>query len=182
MKTFILSIFLILFIENHYCFAREKSVKGTTNISAAYNVLFYQSVYGMEDTFGAEFAAGRKFGDHFMAQTGIRLGINPVRPEFFVRLNGSQNFGAWTPAIGLETGISNRMYFDSDTELLEETREAMLNDPGHTYLSSHTELLSFRLKPSWNISAIETDFGTHFRKFGRTLRFQVTLLRIGITF
>jgi hypothetical protein len=182
MKTFIISILLILFIARHFCFAQENSMSSANDLSAAYNMLFYQSVYGMENSFGVELAAGRKFHDLFKAQAGLRLGIKPVRPEFFMRLNGSQHFGAWTPAIGIETGISNRMYFESDTELLEETREAMLDDPGYAYLSSHTELLSFRLKNHWNISALETDFGTHFRNFGRTLRLQITILRIGRTF
>jgi hypothetical protein len=173
---------LLILLKSTVCQVHLNAQQNRTELSAGYNMLIYQSVYGMKNTFGAELAVGRQFHDQFKAQAGLRLGINPVRPEFFVRLNASQHFGVWTPTIGFETGISNRMYFESDTELLKETREAMLDDLGYGYLSSHTELLAFTFKSQWKISALETDFGTHFQNFGRTLRFQLTLLRIGRTF
>jgi hypothetical protein len=183
LKYTLLPIFILLFVSGCLvCQAQGNSAFNKIELSAGYNMLIYQSVYGMKNTLGAELAAGRQFRDQFMAQAGLRLGINPMRPEFFLRLNASQPIGIWTPTIGFETGISNRMYFESDTELLKETRDAMLDDLGYGYLSSHTEILAFRLKNNWKVSALETDFGTHFKNFGRTLRFQLTILRIGRTF
>lgn len=181
-----ISFFLIAF----YCSLpgngqlQEQYSQEKIQLSAGYNTIIYQSVYAMNNTFGIELAANKSLSHQLQAQGGVRFGLQSFRPEAFLQLSARQQFGAWRPQIGIETGYSNRMYFDneSNTELLAETRAAMVNDLGHMYISSHVSILSFAAAKNWEISALEADFGTHFKHMGRTLRFQLTFLRIGRTF
>jgi hypothetical protein len=112
------------------------------------------------------------------AEGGVRIGLNPVKPDIYIRICATSRFGRWKPVLGIETGYSNRMYFEGSSKLLEETRKAMTNDLGYFYLASHTEILSFEFKNQWDLSFFEIDFGTHYKDFGTTLRFQTNFLRI----
>ena len=151
-------------------------------ISTGYSYLIYQSGYGFKSSQGMEVLVSRRLDDTYKVETGFRVTLNPGFPEVFVRGNIGHHFNRWQPLFGLETGITKRADFESSSNLLKETREAMLKDVGLMYLSAHIELLSFNLKRSFNISFLEVDMGTHYKHFGRTLRAQTTLIRIRKTF
>jgi len=151
-------------------------------ISTGYSYLIYQSGYGFRGSQGMEMLVSRHLDNTYKVESGFRFTLNPVLPEAFVRGDIGHHFNRWQPLFGLETGITKRADFGSSSNLLKETREAMLKDVGLMYLSAHVELLSFNLKRSFNISFLEWDMGTHFKHFGRTLRAQTTLIRIRKSF
>jgi hypothetical protein len=147
-------------------------------LSAGYGMLIYQSGYGLKNSYGVEFIAGRPLNELLIIESGFRIGIDYVQPDAFLRLCAGDKFGIWRPVIGIESGYSNRIYFDGSSNLLKETRDAMSNDLGHFYVSSHAGIFSFELKNKWNISLLEINFGTHYRNIGTTLRLQTTFIRI----
>jgi hypothetical protein len=147
-------------------------------LSLGYNFLIYQSAYGFNNSSGADIFLAKTLNENLKAGVGIRMGVNPLLPEGFLRGIVTQTFGVWNPSIGIETGITNRANFESPTNLLKETREAMLKDIGYCYLSTHVEPLSFDLKNKFGLSFLELDIGTHYKHFGKTLRVQTTIVRI----
>ncbi len=151
-------------------------------ISTGFSYLFYQSGYGFKSSQGVEVLVSKQLGNNYKAEAGFRATLSPFLPEVFVRGVAKNNFGRWQPVIGLETGITKRADFESSSNLMKESREAMLKDIGYLYLSTHVEMLSFNLKRKLNISFLEFDIGTHYKHFGRTLRAQTTLIRIRKTF
>lgn len=150
--------------------------------STGLGMMIYQSGYGMNSSFGIEANIGKHIKGPVKWQAGLRLGVNPVLPEAFFRLLLTQKFGRWKPSVGLENGISKRAYFDKNSNLLKETREAMNSNTGIFYVSSHSELLAFQINSKLVVSILEIDFGTHYRNLGRTLRLQTTLLRLNMSF
>jgi hypothetical protein len=153
------------------------------HVSAAFGALAYQSSYGFQTASGVEAAVGRSLKQNLRADLGIRLGFDPALPDVFARLVAVQTFGLWQPAIGLESGYSNRLYWDTNgTQLLQETRDALTEDAGYIYLACHAEPLAFAWPNGWGISAMEVQFGTHFKNFGQTLRLQATFIRLQKTF
>jgi len=151
-------------------------------VSTGFTYLIYQSGYGFKSSQGVEVLASKRLGYNYKAETGFRSAFSPFLPEVFMRGIVYNSFGRWQPIIGLETGITKRADFESSSNLLKESREAMLKDIGYLYLSTHVELLSFNLTRKLNISFLEFDIGTHYKHFGRTLRAQTTLIRIRKTF
>lgn len=147
-------------------------------ISSGYGMLIYQSGYGLKNSYGVEIAAGKQLNEIVRTEIGIRLGLGPVQPDLYTRICAINRLGRWKPALGIETGYSNRMYFEGNNDLLKETIEAMTKERGFFYIASHAEILSFELKKQWNLSFLEIDFGTHYRNFGSTLRFQTNFIRI----
>jgi len=147
-------------------------------LSAGYGMLIYQSGYGLKNSYGVEFAAGRPVNELLNFECGFRIGIDNVQPDAFIRLCAGGKFGIWRPVIGIETGYSNRICFDGSSNLLKETRDAMSNDLGHFYVSSHAGIFSFDFKNKWNIGLLEINFGTHYRNIGTTMRLQTTFIRI----
>lgn len=150
--------------------------------SAGFGMMIYQSGYGMNSSFGIEAHAGKFIKGPVKWQAGLRSGVNPVLPEAFCRLLLTEKFGRWKPSVGFENGISKRAYFDKNSNLLKEAREATTRNTGVFYVSSHSELLAFQINPKLVVSILEIDFGTHYRNFGRTLRLQTTLLRLNMSF
>jgi hypothetical protein len=146
--------------------------------STGYGMLIYQSGYGLDNSYGVEFLAGKPVNELLKLEAGFRLGLDYVQPDAFLRVCASSKFGLWRPAIGIESGYSNRISFNGRSSLLKETRDAMSSDPGHFYLSSHAQLFSFEFKKNWSISLLEINFGTHYNSCGTTLRLQTTLIRI----
>jgi hypothetical protein len=175
-------IAVALILANATHSSAQKNEQHPWQVSAGTGMLFYQSVYSLKSSIGLEIAAGKSLNEDLYWEGGVRLGFNPILPEGFVRLGILQRFNKWQPCFALETGITNRANLDSDTNLLKETREAMLNDIGHLYLSAHMEWLSFELRNQWMASFLEVDLGTHYKHFGKTLRFQSTIVRIRKTF
>jgi hypothetical protein len=152
-------------------------------LSAAYGILACQSSYGFQTASGVEATAGRSLHNNLRADVGVRLGINPVLPDVFLRLLAVQQFGIWRPGIGLESGYSNRVTWDDNgTMLLQETRDALTEDVGYTYIAAQAEPLVFAWPNGWGISALEVNIGTHFKHFGQTMRLQATFLRLRKTF
>lgn len=177
LNRYALSICIFFFtISNSY--SQEDNKPLPFELSAAYGMLIYQSGYGLDNSYGIELLAGKSIHQLLKVEGGVRIGLKPLQPDVFVRLSATNKFGIWKPVFGIETGYSNRMYFESNSNLLKETRDAMTKDMGHFYLSSHTEILSFELKNQWNISFLEIDFGSHFKDFGTTVRLQTNFLRI----
>ena len=152
-------------------------------LSAAYGALAYQSSYGFQTATGMEATLGWSLKENFRADAGVRLGFNPALPDVYLRLVAGQKFGIWQPGIGLESGYSNRVTWDTNgTLLLQETRDALTEDVGYAYIASHAEPLVFAWPNGWGVSAFEINFGTHFKHFGQTLRLQATFLRLRKTF
>ena len=149
-----------------------------TSLSAGFGVLLYQSGFGLENSSGVEVAVGRSIREQLAIDAGFRLGLNPILPDIFLRLMVTQQFGAWKPSVGIENGYSNRAFFEGDSDLLKETRDAMTDDMGHWYISSHIEPLCFGLKHHWDISIAEMDSGTHYKNMGSTMRLNVNLLKV----
>lgn len=153
-----------------------------TSLSAGFGVLIYQSGFGVENTTGFEIAVGRSVREQLKLEAGFRLGLDPILPDIFLRLMVTQQFGAWKPCAGIENGYSNRAFFEGDSKLLAETRDAMTDELGHWYLSSHIEPLCFGLKRYWEISIAEIDIGTHYKHIGSTMRLNVNLLKVRKSF
>jgi len=151
-------------------------------ISTGFSYLIYQSGYGFKGTQGVEVLVSKQLGNTYKAETGFRTTLSPFLPEVFVRGVVYKKLEKWQPVIGLEIGVTKRADFESSSNLLKEAREAMLKDVGYSYLSTHVEVLSFNLKRKLNVSFLELDIGTHFKHFGRTLRAQITLIRVRKTF
>jgi hypothetical protein len=172
---FLSCLFVFIFLKNS---AQEEKKGRPIELSAGYGMLIYQSGYGLKNLYGVEIVAGKHLNEILKAEGGIRIGLKPRQPDLFIRLSATNRFDHWKPLFGIESGYSNRMYFEGSSNLLKETREAMTNDLGHFYLSSHTEILSFEFKNQWDISLLELDFGTHFKDFGTTVRFQTNFIRI----
>ncbi|MBP7496562.1 MAG: hypothetical protein KA792_02725 [Bacteroidales bacterium] len=147
-------------------------------ISTGFSYLIYQSGYGFKSSQGVEVLVSKRLYNNYKAESGFRTTLGAFLPEVFVRGIVINNFERWQPVIGFETGITKRADFESSTNLLKESREAMLKDVGYLYLSTHIEVLSFNLKRKLNISFLEFDIGTHYKYFGRTIRAQTTLLRL----
>jgi len=167
---------LLLVIPQSY--SQEAKNHFPMEFSAGYGMLIYQSGYGLKNMYGVEIAAGKHLNEILRAEGGVRIGLNPGKPDIYIRICATSRFGRWKPVLGIETGYSNRMYFEGSSKLLEETRNAMTKDLGYFYLASHTEILSFEFKNQWDLSFFEIDFGTHYKDFGTTLRFQTNFLRI----
>lgn len=153
-----------------------------TSVSAGFGVLLCQSGFGVENTTGFEVAVGRSVREQLALEAGLRLGLYPVRPDVFLRLMVMQQFGIWKPSVGIENGYSDRAFFEGDSKLLEETRNAMTDALGHWYVSSHIEPLCFGLKNHWDISMAEMDIGTHYKRIGSTMRLNVNLLKVRKSF
>jgi hypothetical protein len=136
----------------------------------------------LQNSFGIEAAVRGKINAPLDWQAGLRLGLNPVLPEGFVRLLSKQDMGVWQPEIGLELGITARAYFEDGKNLLRETREAMTTDINAFYMAVHAAPLAFQLGKGWRLSAMEIDAGTHFSNFGRTLRLQLGIISAGKSF
>jgi len=151
-------------------------------ISSGFAYMIYQSGYGLNGSSGIEVLFSKRISHTLKAEIGFRSTINPILPEGFIRGIIFRKFGIWKPAIGVETGITDRANFESSSNLLKESKEAMLEDVGYSYLSTHVELLSFLVAKKMNVSLLEFDTGTHYRYFGRTLRAQTILIRIRKTF
>jgi len=151
-------------------------------VSTGFSYLIYQSGSGLNGFQGIEILVAKRLGDNFKTETGFRASFKPVLPEGFVRINVFQDFNKWQPVIGLETGITSRADLEGTSNLLKESREAMLKDIGYLYFSTHIEILSFNIYKKINISMLELDIGTHYKHFGRTLRAQTTLIRIRKSF
>jgi hypothetical protein len=150
--------------------------------SAAGTMLFYQSVYSFQSSLGIEAAFRGNIRGPMQWQAGLRLGLNPVLPEGFARLLVVQKVGKWQPSAGIELGLTKRAYFDDGEALLRESREAMRTDINSLYISGHAAPLSFKVADAWRISVMELDIGTHLSHIGRTIRVQVYLVSVGITF
>lgn len=178
----ILFIFLMLLGGTKESFTQEVKKTKKNELSFGYGLLLYQSVYSMDNSSGVELAYSRIITDQIRWETGLRLGINPFRPEGFGRILFSNSFGKWVPSIGLEMGLTNRAFMESSSDLLRETKEAMTTEMGYVYLSSHAELLAFQFENQYTLSLLELDFGTHFRHFGRTMRLQLNLFSVGRKF
>ena len=153
-----------------------------TSLSAGFGVLLYQSGFGVENTAGFEVAVGRAVREQLALEAGFRLGLDPVLPDIFMRLMVTQQFGIWKPSVGIENGYSDRAFFEGDSKLLEETRDAMTDELGHWYISSHIEPLCFGLKNHWDISIAEMDIGTHYKRIGSTVRLNVNMLKVRKSF
>ncbi len=179
--TLLSSLFLSFFL-NSAAGSQNPAQKKDWICSFGYDALIYQSRYAFEYSTGVEFLAGRKINQQFKAETGVRLGLQQCRPEGFIRIGMIQEFELWKPSISVELGLTRRAYFDSETMLLKETREAMIRYPGNSYLSTHLELLKFGIRQKYYLSFFEIDFGTHFKDFGKTLRLRTDFFNIGISF
>jgi hypothetical protein len=162
--------------------AQEVKNRPVYEVNAGIGMLIYQTVYTMENSFALEAAVRSKLTGPVYWQTGVRLGLGPVLPDFFGRLILIQEVGIWRPDIGIEIGVTARAQFQDDTGLLAETRKTMNQGTGIAYFSVHAAPLSFVIREKWRLSALELDFGTHFADFGRTLRGQITVLSISRKF
>ena len=171
---------IILFVP---LFSQEKiPERKEYEVNAGFGMLIYQSAYNLQNSFGIEAAVKSKIKGPIDWQAGLRLGFNPVLPEFFGRILANQHVGIWHPEIGLELGFTNRTYFEDGAILLQETRKAMQTDISAFYVAIHTAPLAFEIRENWKLSLIEVDFGTHFSNFGRTLRAQVMVISAGYKF
>ncbi len=181
-KLILILLFSALFIHLPFnrCFAED----GTRplELSAGYGLLICQSGYGLGMSPGLEIVSGWPFAVPFKAEAGFRLGFSPSRPDVFLRFCLTNSFGVWKPAIGFESGYTNRMYFHDSNHLMKETREAMTKDLGNFYVASHIEPLAFCFGSNWTGSFLEVDIGTHFNDFGSSLRFNLNIIRICKTF
>ena len=126
-------------------------------ISTGYSYLIYQSGYGFKGSQGMEVLVSRRLDDTYKVETGFRVTLNPVFPEVFVRGNIGHHFNRWQPLFGLETGITKRADFESSSNLLKESREAMLKDVGLMYLSSPMTMGRY-----WMIGLLLSGFLTFF--------------------
>ena len=176
------AIVVVLLISSMHPLVAQQDTLPRTSVSAGFGMLFYQSGFGVENSTGLELTIGRTCGEQVKVEAGTRLGLDPVLPELYLRATATQHFGNWKPSVGIENGWTDRAFFEGDSELLRETRDAMTADMGHWYISSHIEPLCFGLKEHWDISVAEVDIGTHYHRFGSTVRVNVNLLRIRRSF
>jgi len=148
------------------------------DISAGLSFLLYQSGYGFNSIQGLDVLVSKQLGNTIKAEAGFRTSFGTFLSEGFIRGVVYNKFNWWQPVIGIEIGITKRADFENSTNLMKETRDAMLKDLGYFYFSTHLEWLSLSLFQDIKFSFLELDIGTHFEHFGRTLRAQTTLIKI----
>ncbi|MBD3225413.1 MAG: hypothetical protein GF313_11820 [Caldithrix sp.] len=152
---------------------------GDLEVNTGFSTILYQSVYSFQPGTALETMVGEPLADRLMWQTGARLGLNPVKPEGFLRMLIAPEIGYWRPNVGLEFGITARARFDEGDKLLRETRTAMEKDISPFYAAVHAAPLSFKLKDKWRLSLVEINIGTHLGYIGRTMRLQLVLISLG---
>jgi hypothetical protein len=180
-RTFNALLLAVFFMYCPTAFSQDNIDRTGIEVSAGAAMIIYQSGYAMENAPGVEVAARGKVVSYLSWQAGTRVWFNPVSPEVFARILVSEKRGAWTPFAGIELGVTGRGKFGEGSQLLRETRNAMMEDINPFYLSSHIAPLSFTLNV-WRLSAAEITFGSHFENMGRTLRLQITAISISRTF
>lgn len=152
---------------------------GDLEVNAGFSTIIYQSVYSFQPGTALETMVGGQLTDQLMWQTGARLGLNPSKPEGFMRMLIVTEIGRWRPNVGLEFGITERARFDEGDKLLRETRTAMEKDISPFYMAVHAAPLSFKFKNKWRLSLVEIHVGTHLGYIGRTMRLQLGLISLG---
>lgn len=171
------TILALLTSSTHPAHCQDDPIR-RTSISAGFGMLVYQSGFGMGRSTGFELSVTRTLSEQVRGEAGFRMGIDPARPDVFLRMMVTQRIGRWRASVGIESGYTDRAFFESDSELLRETREAMTADIGHGYIASHIEPLCFGTEKRWDISVLELDIGTHYKDIGSTVRLNVNFLRV----
>lgn len=161
--------------------AQADSVAYPYEVTAGMMASIYQSVFSFQGGYALDAAVGRPLDATWKWQIGMRLGMEPLRPEGYVRLLATAEVDSWRPTVGLEIGASRRARFDEGKKLLRETREATEGDISPFYVAVHTTPISFQIWKHWRISIVELQFGTHLTHVGRTLRAQIGLISVGAT-
>lgn len=111
---------------------------------------------------------------------GARLGLGPVSPEAFGRLSLRPRLGAWTPAVGLELGLSGRARDDHGDALLSELRAQSRAGLVPLYLALHASPLCFHVRERFVIGALDLQLGSYVAPFGRFVRVQLGIVSAGI--
>lgn len=148
-------------------------------ISAGFSMLIYQTVLSFNSSTALEAAVGGGITPLLDWQAGVRLGLDPMLADEYVRLSAAPEIAAWRPAVGLELGLTNRGRFGAGAKLLRENREAMDEIASPVYLAVHAAPLSFAVWDDWRLSFLEVQFGTHLGEPGKTLRAQIGLVSVG---
>ncbi len=177
----VLSIEIILSALPVRTGAQQAEHRPGIEISASGCGILYQSSFATDNFLGVEFAVRNKWGNFASWQAGTRIWFDPVLPELFGRILFTEHIGAWTPAAGIEVGATGSPDFGDGSQLLRETRQAMLRDAGPLYLSSYVAPLSFTFKHDWGLRIAEINFGSHLKNLGRTLRLSISIITISKT-
>jgi hypothetical protein len=156
------------------------SFSGPIEASSGVSALLYQSVFSFQPSIAVETALGGELARRWTWQAGVRLGIEPLLPEAFVRLAVSPRVGAWRPSVGLELGMTSRARFEEGSQLLAEMRAATESDIGPLYLAVFAAPLSIALGDRWRLSVLELLVGTHLGDTGRTVRIQAGLVSAAV--
>jgi len=162
--------------------AQAPDRKNGIEIAAGAGMIIYQSVFATENFTGFELNASGVLNGPLRWQAGTRVWVDPVLPEIFGRIRLVEERGAWAPSAGIEIGATASPEFGEGSQLLRETRKALLKDAGPFYLSGYIAPLSFQIGDTWRMSAAEINVGTHFKNMGRTLRVYVNLFSLSRTF
>lgn len=183
-RTSVNSFFRFFIFLNIVCThiqAQSSEYHPGIEISAGAGTIIYQSAFATENFTGFELNATGAMAGPVRWQAGARCWLKPTLPEVFGRILFNQQSGAWSPAAGIEIGATAGPEFGEGSQLLRETRKALLKEAGPFYLSGYIAPLSFRWGDTWRVSAAEINVGTHFKNIGRTLRVYVNLFSLSRT-
>ena len=111
---------------------------------------------------------------------GARLGMGAWSSEAFGRLSAALSFGVFSPAAGIELGVSARGDDDTGAKLLAEGRASSREQLFPAYVALHAAPLRFALLEHYRLSVLELQLGTHLTPFGRFARLNVQLISIGV--
>ncbi len=160
----------------------DNPVRCRNEVSMGAGMSIFQMGFAMQPLQHLDISYARRFTRNISAVCGIRYYKESGFPAGFARFSVTQRFGAWEPSAGIEAGVFTPIYTSSSNQLLKETREAMLDEIGRLYLSSHISPLSFALGNHWKISTLDISIGSHARHIGRSVFAQVNFIRFHYSF
>lgn len=172
---------LLVFMLSHSAYAQKSSRHNDIVLSSGISMMLYQSVYSSQNSSAFEISAKSHISEFMDWQAGARLGFNNPRPEGFIRFLATPIIGRWLPLVGIEFGLTGRAQFDEGDKLLREARESMESDISPVYIAAYSAPLSLRVKEGWHLSILELHVGTHLGNTGRTMRFQVGIVSLGMS-
>jgi hypothetical protein len=150
-------------------------------IQAGYSALLYQHIFSFQTSSAFEISASRMIYQNVSGQTGVRIGLDPVLPEIYLRTGVKHEIKRWLPEVGIEIGYSKRSRFKNEKLLLSEIQNTMDKDIHPMYLSFYANPCSFKISKSISIRACEIQIGSHFERMGRTVRIQANLFSLGVS-
>lgn len=146
--------------------------------SVGVSSLTYLSGFSTATSLAIEAVAQHRLVGVCYGGAGLRMGLNPVLPEGFVRLVAAPTIGFWTPSAGLELGVTARAHFDDHSGVLGALRQAGERGLSPFYWAIAAAGLDFQVSEHYRVSALSLQLGAQAAPAGRFVRLNINLLSI----